>query len=499
MSQMPSEAYSYEVPSVIPLLSLSSFIFLLNVADRVFTQWLHAGLLGPLILGTIFGPQLFDIIPHFAQTALIYLGYIGLLLIVFQGGLSSDFGLVWRTVSLSLFVATTGVVVPIGLSLFLLHFAYSYSWLQSFAAGAALCSTSLGTVLALLDSRIKQSRVGVVLVSAALLDDIAGLVMASIISELASRDTASGVPWQTIVRPVLVSLSFAIVAPLAAFALSTCLGYFPRMRAISTPTAQIWILVTTLCGFVAGARYAGTSDVFGAYFAGAFLAQAFKGIQAHKFPEVPSESPPLAAFNDCINPLLVSLFLPLFFASIGAALPIRSLGSVRGSRTVVWRGLVYALLMTAAKAVTGLWMFAWPERRLSDADAGGAGEIPLPVSPTQVTEPAPVQIGRPPSVVVCAAAAAHASTSTPVPARSPHPSPPFSRAQQALLLGLAMVARGEIALIVAQLGKPLIGGMPAGAEAFAVVIWAILVTTIVGAAGVGLYLRSLGLGRHEQV
>ena len=52
-----------------------------------------------------------------------------------------------------------------------------------------------------------------------------------------------------------------------------------------------------------------------------------------------------------------------------------------------------------------------------------------------------------------------------------------------------MVARGEIALIVAQLARGLlVSGVDE--EPFAVVIWGILVSTLGGALGVGMLLRS---------
>lgn len=82
----------------------------------------------------------------------------------------------------------------------------------------------------------------------------------------------------------------------------------------------------------------------------------------------------------------------------------------------------------------------------------------------------------------------------------------------ALLLGLAMVARGEIALIVAELARPLLVGpaLPStttttGAgvgsttvtrtpipdeEPFAIVVWAILLSTVGGAIGVGALIAS---------
>jgi hypothetical protein len=70
--------------------------------------------------------------------------------------------------------------------------------------------------------------------------------------------------------------------------------------------------------------------------------------------------------------------------------------------------------------------------------------------------------------------------------------------RSAFLLGIAMVARGEIALIVAQIARPLLvsmsdtngGASSTDSEPFAVVIWAILVSTVGGAIGVGLVLRT---------
>jgi Kef-type K+ transport system membrane component KefB len=76
---------------------------------------------------------------------------------------------------------------------------------QAFAAGAALCSTSLGTTFTLLSSMgLMTSRLGIVLSSAAMLDDMVGLVMVQIISNLG---TASSLSTMTVVRPTLVSLA----------------------------------------------------------------------------------------------------------------------------------------------------------------------------------------------------------------------------------------------------------------------------------------------------
>ena len=149
----------------------------------------------------------------------------------------------------------TGIATPIALSFALLDAGFGYKPLEAFAAGAALSSTSLGTTLAalngvtkstvlpvskpsLLDSShtatpcstpedtspiahapprkqvaLQQSRIGTILISAAIIDDIAGLVIASLIPALAdaSHDNHGNLAW-TVVRPILSSVSIAAVA-----------------------------------------------------------------------------------------------------------------------------------------------------------------------------------------------------------------------------------------------------------------------------------------------
>ena len=60
-------------------------------------------------------------------------------------------------------------------------------------------------------------------------------------------------------------------------------------------------------------------------------------------------------------------------------------------------------------------------------------------------------------------------------------------------MGVAMVSRGEIGLLIAQLGRG--DSSTAGVlseEAFLVCIWAILLCTLVGPIGVGLLVRRWG-------
>lgn len=161
-----------------------------------------------------------------------------------------------------------------GLSFILIEMV-SASSLQAFAAGAALSATSLGTTFTILSTtKLIATRLGTVTTSAAMLDDVVGLVMVQIISNLGSG--TSSFTAVTVIRPVFVSIGFAVgLFILCAFCLKPILT-----KALSSDkwpelmgTMQFAFLAHTcvLVGIVAGATYAGTSSLFAAYLAGVIV------------------------------------------------------------------------------------------------------------------------------------------------------------------------------------------------------------------------------------
>lgn len=80
-----SVVYNYEETSLIELLVLSSFLYILNAFGWVTERLLHAGLLAQIAAGIIYGPPLANIIPYKWLNALQALGNLGLILLIFQG------------------------------------------------------------------------------------------------------------------------------------------------------------------------------------------------------------------------------------------------------------------------------------------------------------------------------------------------------------------------------------------------------------------------------
>lgn len=170
--------------------------------------------------------------------------------------------------------------MPIGLS-FVLQGLADATPLQAFAAGAALCSTSLGTTFTVLaTSGLTKSRLGVVLTSAAMMDDVVGLVMVQVISNLGG--SGSSFSATTVIRPVFVSLAFAVLIPLVCRLIVKPATLFlnkhreanpsgPMQKFLSMHQTSFFIQTAILLGFVAGGSFAGTSNLFTAYLAGASI------------------------------------------------------------------------------------------------------------------------------------------------------------------------------------------------------------------------------------
>ncbi len=164
---------------------------------------------------------------------------------------------------------------------------------------AAIASTVLST------SGLVQSRLGVVLSSAAMMDDVIGLVMVQIISNLGQH--SSSFDAIVVVRPLLVSLGFAVVAPVICI-----LGALPATKWLNArrekcPRGYLnrWLLsrhapfilhTLVLLGYVTAASYAGTSNLFTAYIAGASISWWDTQVPHAQFPdEQASNNTPSAA------------------------------------------------------------------------------------------------------------------------------------------------------------------------------------------------------------
>lgn len=174
MEGIETASLPYHEPNIVTILILTSFILLLNLVNHVLDKVLYCGLLGQIALGIAWGTPGGKWIGQEAEEFIVNLGYLGLLLLVYEGGLLTSFKSLKANLFLSSGVAATGIGLPIAFSYVLMKMGEATP-LKAFAAGAALCATSLGTTFAVMSaSGLITTRMGVVLTSAAMMDDVVG-------------------------------------------------------------------------------------------------------------------------------------------------------------------------------------------------------------------------------------------------------------------------------------------------------------------------------------
>ena len=342
-----SFALPYEEPNITTILTVSSFTLLLNVTNKVLDNVLYCGLVGQVLIGTAWGtPGAKWLSTHF-ENAVTDLGYLGLILIVFEGGLATSFPSLKRNLLHSSCVAVTGIALPIAFSFCLLGLTQATP-LQAFAAGAALCSTSLGTTFTILrTSGLVDTRLGTILTSAAMMDDVVGLVMVQVIGSLGN--SAGPFKAVTVVRPIAVSIGLVvllllccrfIVSPLTSWMLASRSAGICGVIEYLSDTKISWCLQTVvLVGLVAAASYAGTSNLFAAYLAGATISwwvTTFRVCQVPASTERGSRSSirdvsdtarpektvdPAAIYTKYYNSVVEELLKPFFFVTT----PVRRL------------------------------------------------------------------------------------------------------------------------------------------------------------------------------
>ena len=229
--------------------------------------------LGELLAGVLLGPSCSAIVPTVGPAASVVhvLAELGVLLLLFEIGLETDLREMFRVGPASLSVAAVGVAAPFALGLlywvYLPHaslIATGDRLTQGIFIGATLTATSVGiTARVLSDLGRMSTQEARIIIGAAVIDDVLGLVILSVVSGMAAGASVSVLG---IARTLMVAVGFLVVAVIAGrFLLPRLFDYIVRMR------ARYVLLVFAFAfalGLAATAALAGSAMIIGAFAAG---------------------------------------------------------------------------------------------------------------------------------------------------------------------------------------------------------------------------------------
>jgi Kef-type K+ transport system membrane component KefB len=302
---------------------LLALVILLPVAKVA--GWLVEKLGQPAVLGELLAGMLLGNLSLVGLHALDYLktdlgleilSGLGVILLLFEVGLDSSLADLLKVGLSSFIVATIGVVLPFGfgwmVSSFLLseHSLYVHAFI-----GATLCATSVGiTARVLQDINKIHTREAKIILGAAVIDDVLGLVVLAIITGLIIG-TRTGASLTT------TSIIWLITKVATFLAGSILLGVFflPRVVRQVAKAKSKGMLFTFALAFCFLLSYLSTliglAAIVGAFAAGLIL----EGVPFQDFLHEDERSP-----EDMLHPLSTFL-VPLFFLSMGIKIDLASL------------------------------------------------------------------------------------------------------------------------------------------------------------------------------
>lgn len=280
--------------------------------------------LGALLAGIVLGPTGFGVLQ--STDFLVKTAEIGVIMLMFTAGIDTDMKELKATGVHAFVVALLGVIFPIILcgGVYLIFFPEQSSTMAILKAsfmGAVFAATSVSITVETLNEMGKlKTKTGTVLLSAALIDDILGII---VLSFLSGFSTGESNPLEVIIHIVL----FFVFVLVVGLVVRRLFGYIAEEHWHSRRVA-VWALAFCLLMSYVAEVWFGVADITGAYFAGLILCNVTKARQfvAKKFT--------VTAYM---------VFTPVFFANIGMMTNMRNMNS---------EILIFALLLIVAAVIS---------------------------------------------------------------------------------------------------------------------------------------------------
>ncbi|MFC1690798.1 cation:proton antiporter [Nanoarchaeota archaeon] len=329
------------------LLKLAIILASAKVARIICHKIDQPAVLGELVVGALLGPSLLNVIIPGQSEVLTFLAEIGVILLLFQVGLESNIYQLLKVGLSSSLVALIGIIAPFGLGY--LYFAYvnGASSLISLYVAATLTATSVGVTMRVL-SEIKKlnSDEGKIILGAAVIDDIIGLIILSVLVGITELGRVSLL---NIGKISFYSITFLV--------LTAYLGikFAPKVQnAMHKLVTQRTFIVPAFifaifCAYLA--NLIGLATIVGAFAAGLVLETT------KEKKEIEKRLKPVA-----------DLFVPVFFVMAGAYFNWKALLEP-GIIPVI---IILSIIAVVSKIVSGLGVVRTKASRL----AVGVGMIP---------------------------------------------------------------------------------------------------------------------------
>ncbi|MCK4327982.1 MAG: cation:proton antiporter [Candidatus Diapherotrites archaeon] len=332
------------------LIQLGVVLISAKAMGELFTKFRQPSMLGEILAGVILGPFALGWVA--ATPGLETLAAIGILSMIFLIGLEFNIRSIFRMGATTFLVAAGGITLPIVMAVVLLPGE------GALFIGAAMAATSIGVAARVLaDMGRLKSEEGRLVTTAAVVDDIVGVIILAVI-------TVATTAW-AVAQMVLQTVAFLALIVFAAISFSYFWGYKALSIKRSIHESSLLPLFLGGCFLLAWlSTQIQLAAVVGAFTAGVFFSEI------HDKKHVMQELKPF-----------YEVFVPIFFfyigmhvnlgAALGAGLAVVSLLAIAFLGKLVGSGLPALLSLPPRKSlVVGLAMVPRMELALAIVSAG---------------------------------------------------------------------------------------------------------------------------------
>jgi Kef-type K+ transport system membrane component KefB len=359
------------------ILQIAVILIAARLCGELAAYFRTPAVIGELVAGVILGPTLFGFIE--ADGMIRILAEVGIILLLFEIGLETNIGDLMDAGKKSVVVAVGGFVLPFILCFSLSHYWFELELLVSLLIAGTMTATSIGiTMRSLSDLDRQGSKEGQIVLGAAVLDDILGVLLLAILFDFSLNGQIDLVGAS---RILLFMVIFFLIAPALAKSISYLIRRFESFSKISgvVPTTIVSMVL-----FLAWLSHAiGVPELLGGFATGLALSRRFFipfGVALRANPDFSKH------VHEQMKPI-INLFTPVFFVTVGLSLDLSEINwgshffwsfSISLAVLAIVSKMVGALLIRekfARKIVIGMAMVPRGEVGLVFAELGRSSEL----------------------------------------------------------------------------------------------------------------------------
>ncbi len=292
-------------------------LFLVLVFARIFGElFARLGIpsvLGELFAGLVLGSSFLGWVEP--NDVLKLLAELGIILLLFEVGMETDLVRLKKAGRQAFIVAIFGIILPFGLSYIASIYMFDLSLVEALFVGGTLTATSIGITLRVLkDLGHEHGDVAQIVIGAAVIDDIIGVILLVFIYDFAiSKEISFD---NTLSVTGMIGM-FLILAPTVAYFLAHGMKKFAKRSRV--PGFIPTILITLILLFAYLSYYFGAPEILGAFVAGIALSRRFFlpfGAMLHDEDGAFEKE-----IKNSMRPI-IQVFTPFFFVMVGLSIDL---------------------------------------------------------------------------------------------------------------------------------------------------------------------------------